>query len=74
MNNTLKMTYCGIFTALIAIGAFIQIPLPYMDYFTLQFLFVLLSGILLGSKTPGLAVLIYVLIGLIGIPIFASGG
>lgn len=74
MNNTLKMTYCGIFTALIAIGAFIQIPLPYMDYFTLQFLFVLLSGILLGSKLGGLAVLIYVLIGLIGIPIFASGG
>ena len=36
------------FTALVAVGAFIQIPVPYMDYFTLQFFFVLMAGILLG--------------------------
>ena len=36
-----RMTLCGLFSALIAIGAFIQIPVPFMDYFTLQFLFVL---------------------------------
>lgn len=69
-----NLTYCAIFTALIAIGAFIQIPLPYLDYFTLQFLFVLLAGIVLGSKLGGLSVLTYVIIGLIGIPIFAGGG
>ena len=43
--TTTKMAQCAIFTALIAIGAFIQIPVPYMDYFTLQFFFVLLAGI-----------------------------
>ena len=48
--TTKKITYCAIFTALITIGAFIQIPVPFMDYFTLQFFFVLLAGILLGSK------------------------
>lgn len=69
-----NLTNCAIFTALIAIGAFIQIPLPYLDYFTLQFLFVLLAGIVLGSKLGGLSVLTYVIIGLIGIPIFAGGG
>lgn len=78
MNNKLlsirNITYCAIFTALIAISAFIQIPLPYLDYFTLQFLFVLLAGLILGSKLGGLSVLVYVLIGLIGIPIFAAGG
>lgn len=33
--TTKKITYCAIFTALITIGAFIQIPVPFMDYFTL---------------------------------------
>lgn len=74
MLTTSKITYCAVFTALITIGAFIQIPVPYMDYFTLQFFFVLLAGILLGSKLGGLAVLLYVIIGLIGLPVFASGG
>lgn len=47
--QTKKLVLCSLFTALIAIGAFIQIPVPMMDYFTLQLLFVLLAGILLGS-------------------------
>lgn len=68
------MVMCALFTALIAIGAFIQIPIPFMDYFTLQFLFVMLAGILLGSKLGGLSVLLYVCIGLFGLPIFAAGG
>lgn len=72
--TTTNIIYCSIFTALITIGAFIQIPVPYMDYFTLQFFFVLLAGILLGSKLGGLAVLLYVVIGLAGLPVFASGG
>ncbi|MCB5624660.1 biotin transporter BioY, partial [Bifidobacterium animalis] len=45
-----------------------------MDYFTLQFFFVLLAGILLGPKLGALAVLLYVVIGLLGLPIFAAGG
>ena len=45
---TVKEIVCGgLFTALVAAGAFIQVPIPGMDYFTLQFLFVLLAGILL---------------------------
>lgn len=72
--STRKIAYCAIFTALITIGAFIQIPVPFMDYFTLQFFFVLLAGILLGSRLGALAVLLYVVIGLIGLPIFAAGG
>ena len=43
------MVLCGMFAALVAIGAFIQIPVPYMDYFTLQFFFVLLAGLILGA-------------------------
>lgn len=72
--KTKEIVFCGLFVALTAVGAFIQIPVPGMDYFTLQFFFVLMAGLLLGSKLGGMAVLAYVLIGLAGVPIFAAGG
>lgn len=72
--TTKEMILCALFTALTAIGAFIQIPVPGMDYFTLQFLFVLLAGFLLGSKLGLLSVSVYLLLGLVGLPIFAAGG
>ena len=72
--KSLKLTLCALFTALIAIGAFIQIPLPNQDYFTLQFFFVIMSGMLLGPTLGATTVIIYLLIGLFGIPIFAAGG
>jgi len=64
---------CSLFTALIAIGAFIKIPMPYIP-FTLQTLFVLLAGALLGAKKGAVSVAVYILIGLIGIPVFSQGG
>lgn len=73
-TKTVRLVRCGLFTALVAIGAFIQIPVPYMDYFTLQFLFVILAGMLLGSADGAAAVGAYVLIGLAGVPVFAAGG
>lgn len=72
--STRNLVLCGMFTALVAVGAFIQIPVPYMDYFTLQFFFVLLAGLLLGGKKGVMSVGCYVLIGLLGIPVFAAGG
>lgn len=65
---------CALFTALIAVSAFLKIPIPLMDYFTLQFLFVLLAGMLLGPVLGALSVGVYVAIGLVGFPIFAAGG
>lgn len=72
--KSLKLTLSALFTALIAIGAFIQIPLPNQDYFTLQFFFVVMSGMLLGPKMGATTVVVYILIGLFGVPIFAGGG
>jgi biotin transport system substrate-specific component len=63
----------GLFAALTAVGAFIRIPIPYVPI-TLQVFFVILAGLLLGSKLGALSQLIYVMVGLIGIPIFAEGG
>lgn len=71
--STRKMVLCAMFTALTAIGAFIRIPVPIVP-FTLQLLFTTLAGLLLGSKLGGLAVLVYVCMGLIGFPVFTEGG
>lgn len=72
--TTQELVLCAMFTALTAIGAFIQVPVPGMDYFTLQFLFVLMSGMILGSRNGAISVGVYVLLGLVGLPIFAAGG
>ena len=43
--KTKGVIYCGLFTALIAVGAFIKIPIPVVP-FTLQYLFTMLAGLL----------------------------
>lgn len=72
-NKTVMICMCAIFAALIAIGAFIRIPIPYINV-TLQVFFVVLAGMLLGGKFGALSVVVYVMLGLIGIPIFTEGG
>lgn len=71
--KTRSLAYIAMFTALIAAGAFIRIPIPVVP-FTLQFLFTTLAGLLLGAKRGVLSVLCYIVLGLIGLPIFTSGG
>lgn len=71
--TTKDMILCGMFTVLIAVGAFIKIPVPVCP-FTLQFFFTTMAGIILGAKRGALSVLIYTLLGLAGLPIFAEGG
>ncbi len=73
IKKTRNLILCALFVALIAVGAFIRIPIPVVP-FTLQFLFTMLAGLLLGGKTGALAVCIYIVMGLTGLPIFAEGG
>jgi len=63
---------CG-FALLTAVGAQIEIPNQPVPY-TLQTFFVLLSGALLGKRNGALSQLLYVLLGIIGIPVFAGWG
>ena len=72
-SKTKSLVYCGLFTALIAVGAFIKIPVPVVP-FTLQYLFTMMAGLLLGPRLGALAVTFYMVLGLIGLPIFAEGG
>ena len=69
----MMLAMTALFAALTAAGAFIRIPTPWLA-FTLQVLFVLLSGLLLGPFYGALSQLIYVLLGLAGLPVFTFGG
>lgn len=71
--TTKNMILCALFVVLIAIGAFIKIPVPVCP-FTLQLLFTTLAGLLLGANLGFISVATYIIIGLIGIPIFTQGG
>ncbi len=71
--KTKDLVLCAMFVALIAVGAFIKIPVPVVP-FTLQFLFTMLAGLLLGPVNGALAVVVYIVLGLAGLPIFTQGG
>lgn len=70
-----EMVLISLFTSLTAIGAFLSIPIGEIPI-TLQSMFTLLSGLLLGPKLGSISQGLYVLLGLIGIRVFAnfSGG
>lgn len=73
MSRTKKLIMVALFTTLIIVGAFIKIPTPLIPI-TLQLAFCLLSSVLLGGTLGATSVLIYVAMGLIGLPVFAYGG
>ncbi|HPP31426.1 MAG TPA: biotin transporter BioY [Soehngenia sp.] len=65
------ITKVALFTALTAIGSFISIPVGVVPI-TMQSLFVLLSGFLLGPFLGALSQAVYLILGLVGLPIFSS--
>ena len=69
--STKDMALVAMFTSLTAIGAFISIPLGPVPI-TLQSLFVILSGLILGPKLGALSQIVYILLGLVGAPIFSG--
>ena len=71
-NPLRRMVYAAMFGALTAIGSFIVIPLQPLPI-TLQTLFTGLAGVLLGGYTGALSQIVYVLLGIIGLPVFAGG-
>ena len=68
-----SMLWVALFAALTAAGGAVRIPTPPIPI-TLQTLFVYLAGSLLGSTRGAASQIIFLMIGLMGIPVFGSGG
>lgn len=71
-----SMVFTAIFAALICVAAPVSIPLPGLVPISLATFTMYLAGAMLGGKRAALAVLVYVLLGAVGVPVFSgySGG
>ncbi|MEG0329857.1 MAG: biotin transporter BioY [Longicatena sp.] len=73
MLKTKDMTQCAFFTILFIIASKLVIPIGIIPI-TLQTMVVILAGVLLTPKHILLSYGLYFIMGLIGLPVFASGG
>jgi len=71
--STRNMTLVALFAAITAVCAQIAIPVPFSPVpFTLHMVAVLLAGGILGSRLGGLSIVVYLLMGAAGMPVFAG--
>ncbi len=69
--KTRELTYIALFVAFISVSAQLAIPLGPVP-FTLQTMLILMAGLILGSKKGTICVLVYILLGAVGIPVFSG--
>jgi biotin transport system substrate-specific component len=69
--KTVDLAYIGVFAAIIAVCSWLQIPFGAVPV-TLQTFAVCAAAGLLGAKRGLLSVLSYILLGLIGVPVFSG--
>ena len=67
-----RMVYAALMAALTAAGAYIAIPIGPVPI-VLQNLFIMLAGLLLGGRWGLISVGVYLLAGVVGLPVFAGG-
>ena len=69
-----RLVWIALMAALTAVGAMISIPLPLSPVpISLQTMFVLLAGLILGPKGGACAMLLYITAGCLGLPVFTGG-
>ena len=73
ISRSRMLVYTSLFSALTSVCAFLRIPMVYSSV-TLQYLFTAMAGLLLGRRWGALSQAVYVLLGLVGLPIFTMGG
>jgi biotin transport system substrate-specific component len=66
------MVLASLMAALTAVGAYIHVPIGPVPI-VLSTLFVLLSGLLLGSRWGFMSICLYLFVGAIGLPVFSGG-
>ncbi len=67
-----RLVWTALMAALIAVGAMVMLPVGPVPV-TLQTLFVALAGLVLGPVRGAGAMLLYVLAGVMGLPVFSGG-
>lgn len=67
------LTMISLFTALICVSSFIRVDLPYGPPITAQTLAVMLAGSILTPRQAAFSLFTYLLLGVVGAPIFAGG-
>lgn len=73
--NTRRLVSIAVFAALITVGGLISVPVPFTQVqLSFQTFFVIMAGLILGGMDGALAVLIYIVMGLLGLPVFTQGG
>jgi len=70
VNRTRKLIITALMVSLTAVGAQIVIPIGSVPV-TMQIFMVFLSGMILGPVWGGMAQIVYLLLGLFGLPVFA---
>ncbi len=70
--STKDLTLIALMTGITVIMAQITIPMPYGVPMTMQTFAVTLAGVILGSKKGFSSMLLYILLGMIGLPVFAG--
>lgn len=73
-NKTRDMVLCALFAALMVLGAYVSIPLPGGVPITFQIFFAMIAGGILGSRLGAISMTVYMLMGLVGVPVFSGGG
>lgn len=67
-----EISLVAIFPAMMAATAGISMPMGSLPAITLQTFFVFMAGLLLGPKLGTISILIYVIMGVIGLPVFSN--
>jgi biotin transport system substrate-specific component len=74
VNKTSEMTKMALMVAMNCISAYLIIPLPFsMSPIALQTMIVNLTGYVLNTKQAFMTMLVYLLVGLAGVPVFTGG-
>jgi len=74
-SNLKPLVFAALFAALTAAVAPFKIPLGFTPVpITLQTLVVLMSGAMLGPYYGALSMILYIVVGALGLPVFAGGG
>ena len=72
--KTKELTIMALFAALLCVSSYISIPLPFSPVvLTLQTLVVNLIALILPPKKAVLTVVVWILLGAVGLPVFSGG-